>query len=68
MKSLMGTSSGSRSVMQGLASKYTNGDLDSFVNSTNGFFVSVCEDLPRLHHLTQYLKPTSHCQLSSLST
>ena len=28
--------------------KYTDGDLDSLVNSMNGFFVSVCEDLPRL--------------------
>ena len=48
MKPLLGTSSGSRNEMQGLANKYTDGDLDSLVNSMNGFFVSVCEDLPRL--------------------
>ena len=34
--------------MQGLANKYTDGDLDSLVNSMNGLFVSVCEDLPIL--------------------
>ena len=44
----MGTSSGSRSEMQGLSNKYTNGDFDSLVNSKNGFFVSMCEDLPIL--------------------
>ena len=48
MKSLMGTSSGSRNEVQGLASKYTNGDMDSSDNSVSGFFVSVCEVLPRL--------------------
>ena len=48
MKPLLGTSSGSRNEMQGLANKYTNGDLDSLVNSMNGFFVSICEDLPGL--------------------
>ena len=42
----MGTSSGSCNEMQGLANKFTN--LDSLVNSMNGFFVSMCEDLPRL--------------------
>ena len=49
MKPLLGTSSGSCSGMQGLVNKYTDGDLDRLVNSTNGFFVSVCQDLPRLH-------------------
>ena len=44
MKSLMGTSSGSRNEMQGLANKYTNGDMNSLVNSMNGLFVSVCKD------------------------
>ena len=46
----MGTSSSSdsRSEMQRLNNKYTNGDMDSLVNSMNRFFVSVCEDLPRL--------------------
>ena len=48
MKPLIGTSSGSRNKMQGLANKYTNGVMDSLVNSMNGFFVSVCKDLPRL--------------------
>ena len=48
MKPLLGTSPGSRNEMQGLADKYTDGDLDSLVNSMNGFFVSVCDDLPRL--------------------
>ena len=48
MKPLLGTSSGSHSEMQGLANKYTDGDLDSLFNCTNGFFVSVCQDLPRL--------------------
>ena len=48
MKPLLGTSSGSRNEMQGLANKYTEGDLDSLVNSMKGSFVSVCEDLPRL--------------------
>ena len=47
-KPLLVTSSGSRNEMQGLANKYTDGDLDSLVNYMNGFFVSVCEDLPRL--------------------
>ena len=48
MKPLLGASSGSRNEMQGLANKYTDGDWDSLVNSINGFFVPVCEDLPRL--------------------
>ena len=48
MKPLMGTSSGNRNEMQGLANKYQNGDMDSSVNSMKGFLVSVCEDLPRL--------------------
>ena len=48
MKFLMNTSSGSRDEMQGLANKFTNGDMDSLVNSMNGFFLCVCEDLPRL--------------------
>ena len=48
MKLLMGISSDSRNEMQWLANKYTNGDMDSLVNSMNGFFVAVCEDLPRL--------------------
>ena len=46
MKSLMGTSSGSQNEMQGLANKYTDGNidtLDSLVNSINGFFVSLSE-------------------------
>ena len=34
--------------MLGLANKYTNGDMDSLVKSTKGFFLSVCEDIPRL--------------------
>ena len=33
MKSLMGTSSGSRNEVQGLASKYTNGDMDSVTDT-----------------------------------
>ena len=48
MKPIMGSSSGSRNETQGLANKYTNVDLDSLFNYMNGFFVSVCEDLPRL--------------------
>ena len=40
---LMGTSFDSRNEMQGLANKYTNGDMDSLVNSMNGFVVAVCE-------------------------
>ena len=48
MKPLMGTSSGSRNEMQVLANKYTNGDMDSLVNSMNVFFVAVCEDLSKL--------------------
>ena len=48
MKPLLGASSGSRNEMQGLANKYTDGNWDSLVNSMNVFFVSVCEDLPRL--------------------
>ena len=50
MKSLMGTSTnGSRpNVMQGLANKYTDGDMAHLANTINEFFVSVSDDLPRL--------------------
>ena len=47
MKLLMGTSFDSRNEMQWLTNKCTNVDMDSLVNSMNGFFVSVCEYVPR---------------------
>ena len=48
VKSLVGTSAGSRNETQELATKYTDGNMDSLVNSINRFFVSVSEHLTRL--------------------
>ena len=46
MKPLLGTSSGSRNEMQGLANKYTDGDLDSLTR-----FNKICHpsQRPRWH-------------------
>ena len=48
MKNLMGASSSNTNEMQGLANKFTGGNMTQLVNSRNDFFVSVSADLPRL--------------------
>ena len=49
MKNLMGAPSSNTKEMQGLANKYTDGDMTLLYNYMNDFFVSVSADLPRLN-------------------
>ena len=53
--------------LQGLANKYTNGDMDSLVNYINVFLCECVKVYQDCSPLTQYLTPNNHCQWSSLS-
>ena len=65
MKSLMGTSTNGSNVMQGLANKYTDGDMAHLANTINEFFVSVSDDLPDCNRLIPYSRSVNLCQLNS---
>ncbi|KAK2183179.1 hypothetical protein NP493_321g03002 [Ridgeia piscesae] len=49
MKTIMGLKTNGKSCVQGLANKTTDGDCGLLANTTNDFFVSVSDHLPRLN-------------------
>ena len=71
MKSLMGSSSGGNSGLQGLVNTVTDGDLQLLADNINDFFVSVSSELPRLddtHPIFQTPDPVPDDFIISIDT